>query len=371
MNFKTVYSTKQNIDVNIEEIKKNLMDFDAKAILYFCSSTFVTQGVAEKMHNAFSNVQTFGCTTSGELVSGKMLDGSLVAMAFTKEAIIDMKIEVVENLKPKIDLEPALTSFEKHFGLKVIEMEPQKYVGIILIDGLSGAEEQVMDQLGDKCNFTFIGGSAGDDLKFEKTYVFANGKSFSNAALLALLKPGLKFDFLKTQSFKNLNKQLIATEVDEVNRVIKKINNKPAVYAYAEALGINKEQLQAELFAHPLGLIVDNEPYVRSPQSILDDGEIKFYCNVKEGTELTLLESNNIITDTAKDLEDKKNQLGNIRAVINFNCILRTLELKNKSQTEKYGQLFSSLPTIGFSTYGEEFIGHINQTATMLVFSDN
>jgi hypothetical protein len=59
---------------------------------------------------------------------------------------------------------------------------------------------------------------------------------------------------------------------------------------------------------------------------------------------------------------------GRITGIINFNCILRTLELKQKNLTGEYGDLFTSIPTIGFSTYGEQYIGHINQTATMLVF---
>lgn len=54
-------------------------------------------------------------------------------------------------------------------------------------------------------------------------------------------------------------------------------------------------------------------------------------------------------------------------ALINFNCILRTLEMESKGLTQQYGELFTDIPTVGFSTYGEAYIGHVNQTATMLV----
>ena len=54
--------------------------------------------------------------------------------------------------------------------------------------------------------------------------------------------------------------------------------------------------------------------------------------------------------------------------LLNFNCILRTLELEATNQTEAYGKVFDDIQTVGFSTYGEEYMGHINQTATMVLF---
>ena len=84
--------------------------------------------------------------------------------------------------------------------------------------------------------------------------------------------------------------------------------------------------------------------------------------------EVRLLESTNIIEDTKNALEKKISEFGRIEGIINFHCILRTLELEKKNLVKQYGEIFSDIPTIGFSTYGEEYIGHINQTSTMLVF---
>jgi len=95
---------------------------------------------------------------------------------------------------------------------------------------------------------------------------------------------------------------------------------------------------------------------------------IIFYCSVTEGMELSVLESTDIIADTASAIKEAEKELGSISGIININCILRTLELDQKQLTDEYGKLFADYPTIGFSSYGEQFIGHINQTATMLVF---
>ena len=66
-------------------------------------------------------------------------------------------------------------------------------------------------------------------------------------------------------------------------------------------------------------------------------------------------------------LDEKRRELGGLSGILNFNRILRTLELEKKGQGEAYGKPFADAPTVGFSTYGEEYLGHISQTATMLV----
>ncbi|OGJ98742.1 MAG: hypothetical protein A2350_00550 [Candidatus Raymondbacteria bacterium RifOxyB12_full_50_8] len=246
-------------------------------------------------------------------------------------------------------------------------MDVSQYVGIILIDGMSGAEERVMDRIGNLTDISFIGGSAGDDLQFKKTFVSSGGKAYSGAAVLALLKPVNGFDFLKTQSFSSTGKKLKATDVDETARTVHAFDGKPAMQAYAQVLGVSLADAGQKFMTNPVGLKVGEEFYVRSPQQPQGQS-LRFYCNIKKGMELDVLVSRDIVQDTRIALDAKKKELGLIRGIIDFHCILRTLELRQKNQCDAYGKLFEGIPAIGFSTYGEEFIGHINQTSTMLIF---
>lgn len=367
MMLKTAYSTKESLGEAVADLKAQFSGFAPRAILFFASPFYDPSGISKSMKEAFKGSDIFGCTTSGEIVSGRMLKKSVVAMAFDSEVIKDIRIEVVESIKQENQVKAAFNSFEAHFKEKMAKMDFKKYVGIILVDGLSGSEEKLMETIGDLSNITFIGGSAGDDLKFKMTHVFANDKAYTNAAVLALIKPGVEFDIIKTQSFCPLGKKMVATKVNAPAREVIEFDNRPAAQVYAESVGTTVQDAPNHFMHNPIGLMVGEEPYVRSPQQV-KDGSVVFYCNVLEGMELSLLESRDIVIDTKKALKDKIKEIGNISGIINFHCILRTLELEQKKQTEAYGEIFKDIPTIGFSTYGEEYLGHINQTSTMLVF---
>lgn len=367
MNIITAHSVKEDTNEAIDDIKAQFGQFVPGMVLFFSSPSHDPAKISSKFQETFADAETFGCTSSGEIVTGQVLKGAVVAMGFSKEMIPDMKVQVIENISQDIEVAEAFRALENHFDTPAFEMDFEKYVGIILIDGLSGAEEQLMDDIGDLTNVLFVGASAGDDLKFEKTYVFANGRSYTDAALLALLKPAVPFGLIKTQSFSAQNVRLVATQVNEAEREVIEFNNKPAAVAYAEALNVSIEEVQDKFMTNPLGLMVEGEPYVRSPQRIKGENML-FYCNVLQGMELDILESSDIVADTRTAIQEKDAEMGGISAIINFNCILRTLQLEQSDQVQAYGDIFKDIQTIGFSTYGEEYIGHINQTATMLVF---
>ena len=61
-------------------------------------------------------------------------------------------------------------------------------------------------------------------------------------------------------------------------------------------------------------------------------------------------------------------KLGSISGVVVFNCVYRAIELDEKNLGDEYAKLFADYSTIGFNCYGEQFVGHIYQTAIMIVF---
>jgi hypothetical protein len=362
MSVKVAYSNLEAVADVIPDIKNKIGIIDAKLVIFFASSKFDIEKVGKNLEKEFPQSKVIGCSTSGEIISGHMLKNSLVVEVMDSAAISDVSISVIDKIKEQDNVEKSLKVFEKYFGQPVSQMDIAKYVGIILFDGLSGAEEKIMDKLGNLTDLVFVGGSAGDDLKFQKTLVFANGKAQNDTAVLALIQPRNGYEIIKTQSFSQTSQTLKADEVDEAARTVIKFNGTGAVEAYAKAVGVAAGKAADKFMSNPLGLMVNGEPFVRSPQQI-KDGKMVFYCNIKKGAELAVLESKDIISDTRKEIEKVKNAQG----IINFNCILRTLELEAKKQTADYGKIFSKVPTIGFSTYGEAYLGHLNQTATMLV----
>lgn len=361
----------KNIDptLAVKELKEKLSSGSVESILYFCSPVYDQAELAKAFKSAYPEATVFGCSTAGELISGHMLQNAVVAMAFDRDTLDDYSIQVVENLSLSLDtsLNSAIAKFEEHFNSSILTLPINEYVGIVLIDGLSRCEEKLMEKIGDKTDLIFVGGSSGDDLRFQEVFVHFNGAVYRDAAILALLKPRNKFDIVKTQSFDVLDTSLVATKVNEEKRQVLEFNNKPATIAYAEAVGCDVSEVTNYFMTNPVSLIADGEPFVRSPQRVEGD-TMYFYCNILEGAEVKLLQSTDIVEDSRKILASTFSSFRSIDGIVNFNCILRTLELEKNHQTQEYVDLFALHPMIGFNTYGEEYLGHINQTSTMLVF---
>jgi hypothetical protein len=296
-----------------------------------------------------------------------MLENSVVLLALGKDVVKHATVSVASDVESDATVRRAVQTLGAAVGSSLAALHPERYVGLVLHDGLNAAEERVMGQLSQLTNVPFVGGSAGDDLKFERTVVFANFHPTTGTSAFALIEPARPYQILKTQSFSVRSEVLTATEVDEAKRIVKRFNGKPAAREYCARLGISLEQAPLYFRRNPVGLVMpDGEPYVRGLQRVAGD-DIVFFCQIMEGASVHLLEAGDMIERTRQDLAATLKRLEHPRALINFDCVERRAELKRTGQCDEYAALFNRVPSIGFSTYGESYIGHINQTATMLL----
>ncbi len=363
------YSSNPDLKRAVAELKSGL-EGQARLVLFFASPVYPAAAIASAVQQAFPGATTIGCTTAGELVSGRVLQKSVVAMSLGCEEIGALHVEVVRGVRASAQagVKAALGRLESRVGEPLARLDRGRWAGFVLTDGLSVAEERVMETLSDATSLAFVGGSAGDDLAFSVTHVFANGEAVTDASVLALFEAKRPFEVIKTQSFQALPKRLTATKVDEATRTVYEFDGRPAAQAYAEALGTTVQDLPGQFMSHPLGVMVSpTEPFVRSPQQVKGDAVV-FYCAMRQGMQLAVLQGGDIVRDTAHALAESLAGDGRARGIVNFHCILRTLQLAQEKQSDAYGCLFAQVPMVGFSTYGEAYVGHINQTSTLLVF---
>jgi hypothetical protein len=367
MTVKTAYTANPDPSLAAQELLSAIGETKPRFVLFFASAAYAPEALGAALAKAFGDVPSIGCTTAGELISGHMLKKSVVLSAFDDATLRGAQVALISDMTSEQSVSAALGELGEAVGKSAAELDPQKYVGLVLHDGLSVAEEAVMSQLSGRTNVPFVGGSAGDDVQFKGTHVFVNFKPYSKASVLALLEPAGRYDILKTQSFEVLDQVLEVTDVDEPTRTVRTFNGKPAAEEYAAQLGVSVAELPDHFQSHPVGLVTgEGEPYVRSPQR-LEGTDVVFYCQVKQGMKLNILSSVDIVEQTRSDLVAKLEGFGPCGGLVNFHCILRTLELEAKEQCDAYGALFEKTPMVGFSTYGESYIGHINQTSTMVL----
>lgn len=334
-------------------------------VVAFAAAQYNPHQVAAQLQNAYPSATILGCTTAGEIVSGAMLQGHVVAMALDSELVEVVGVEVVHGLKAGATPDAAMKALAAKVGQPASEWDHETYVGLVLFDALSNAEERFLDRMGDLTEILFTGGSAGDELTFTQTCVMVGDDAVEDAAVIALLKPKQGFRVVKTQSAKPIGKKLTVTSSDPSTRRVLAFNGKPAIEAYAEALGCTVEEAGTRFHGNPLGLYGGDELFIRSPHKT-ENGAMQFFCNLLEGMELEVLEATDIVADTQAALEADAAEHGRPSALIDFHCILRTLWLRGKGQTEAYGEVMGACPSVGFSTYGEVYLGHVNQTSTML-----
>ncbi|MFJ1269315.1 nitric oxide-sensing protein NosP [Legionella lytica] len=355
----------------VREFYETVKQPNMELVIFFCSSEYDLDALADEMKRLFTGIQVVGCTTAGEIGPAGYLDHSLTGVSFSAT---DFK--AVAGLLTH--LQQLQISKCQHFTQELLhrlerETDIQNSFAFLLIDGLSKREEPVARILQSGLGkIPLIGGSAGDSLNFKSTYVYFQGHFHSDSAIVTLVTTKLPFKIFKTQHFIATDTRLVVTEADTAHRKVKEINGLPAAQEYARILGIDVHSLDSMRFAaSPIVVMIDGTNYVRSIQKANPDGSLTFFCAIENGLVLRVAKGVNLLDNLEENFAQLRSEIGPPQLVLGCDCILRKIEVSPET-IACISDIFQQNNTIGFNTYGEQFRGvHVNQTLVGIAIGSN
>nr|WP_249798342.1 FIST N-terminal domain-containing protein [Bradyrhizobium zhengyangense] len=338
-------------------------------ILVFLSPHYDPHHFIAEISRQFDTTPVCGCTTAGELAPDGWDENSVVALAFSRA-------DFTAVVRPILNLDSFRVEDGRRIGgelcHELLRVSPQvdrgNSFGLVLIDGLCRREEAVMSAIyASLDDIPIVGGSAGDGLRFEKTWVFFEGHAYTNAALLILLNTSLPFKVFKCDNFEPMPQKMVVTEADIESRTVKELNAEPAAEEYSRMVGIMEDaKLDPFSFAsHPVLVRVGGSYFARSIQRVEPDGSLHFFCAIDEGMVLTAATSRSLVGSTQDLFAQMQDQIGEVSLYIGFECLLRRLDAEQHQLARDMSELYRQNRVVGFHTYGEQFGSmHVNQTFT-------
>ena len=147
----------------VEELYAGVAQPDATLVLFFCSSEFDRDALTAELARRFVGVPVVGCTTAGEIGPLGCRDHSIAGVSFATGACT-AQIGHLEDLRRFriADGVAVARALRRRMEQAVPESDARDSFAFLLVDGLSGHEEQIAHSLQQGLgDIPLIGGSAG------------------------------------------------------------------------------------------------------------------------------------------------------------------------------------------------------------------
>lgn len=363
MSLRTGHSLARDPRQAVQELHLAIAQPEMSLVVFFCSSDYDLAVLAAEINTQFAGIPVVGCTTAGEIGPAGYRAGSLVGASFSAASCS----AVIGRIDGLASVDEAAVRDAAWTSRRQVRDEAGSSFALLLLDGLCGREESIthgcQSALG---NIPLVGGSAGDNQHFVATAVFADGAFRENCAVLAIVTTSLPFKLFESHHFVGMAEPLVVTEADAARRIVHEINGWPAAQAYAQAIGVAVDSLGAAHFAMaPLVVRINGNDYVRSIRQINADGSLTLYCAIDRGVVLRVAKSLDLM-EVRRAMFDELNQsIGVPQLVLGVDCVHCQLEAQALDEKVAIEQLYKANQVLGFSSYGEQFMGiHVNQTFT-------
>lgn len=341
----------------------------ALAIIWFSPTRHSAADIVATLAELTPDLDFCGCSTSGEVTPDGMQEHGFIATLLPTRWFTVSTV-VMENVASMgMETVARLTADTRKRFMQTLDQSGDKHslFAMNLIDGLSYSEERVTVAIDRGLDgIPLIGGSAGDDLQFTATWQINNGRVLQNAAVLTLIQCRLPCRIFTNNNFVPTEHKLVVTEADPELRCVSEFNAEPAAIAYANAIGMSIDELDAGSFASYSVIVrFGGRYYCRSIQRLNEDKSLTFFCAIDNGLVLTVARSEGMVASSRQAIELIETEIGPIDLIFGFDCISRKLDARNRQTTHRITSLYREKNFVGFNAYGEQHNSlHDNQTIT-------
>ncbi|MBI4769353.1 MAG: FIST C-terminal domain-containing protein [Chloroflexi bacterium] len=336
---------------------------DASLVIVFASSRYSQEQVLAGVASVVGDSAVVGCSTAGEITARGSAERSVAVMALAGTDLVF-----------RLCLGEGIAEDAREAGRRVARAvlaggKPETARALMILpDGLAGNGADIVrgvqDELG--AAFPIVGGSAGDDYLFEKTYQLYNRKVLSGAVPGVLFAGKLNLGIGVRHGWQPLGQHRTVTRAEGAR--LYELDGRPAVSIYEDYFGKDAEELRREPLArmalvYPLGIPGEgaNEYLIRDPLRVEEDGSIVCAAEIPQGTPVRLMiGSNDQAVEAARHAASQALEAlagARPKAAIIFNCIARKKLLGRRADEEIRAireVLGEDVPLIGFYTYGEQ-----------------
>ena len=326
--------------------------------------TTVLQPILDFLTKKIPSSSIIGASTAGEIVNGK-IDRVSIQISFSLFDDVDIQMYYC----PKSDFDHGVKAARK------IVSEDTK-VAIAFSEALKGDSESFLDGFSSiNKDIPIAGGNAGDNFKFEKTFIIHDNTIYFDGMIIATLNSkNLHVSSQYSLEWTRIGKEMLITKAD--NNVVYEIDNKPVQEIYAHYLGEESvENIPASAIEFPLVKVSDNTLVARSMVGKSDDGGYIFAGHFKNGESVRFAIGNiEEVLNNAGKLQDKISR-NPVEATYIYSCSVRDLFIKDELNYE-FGLIEEIAPTVGMFTYGEFYHSKsknqlLNITTTTLSLSES
>ncbi len=333
------------------------LDSDNTLVICFGASDIqtISEGLAD-VKNSFKKSIIIGCSTAGEIFQDELYENSL--------SIIVLKFEKTEIRLKNLEIKSANESLQIAKDIAQDLKDDELKAIFILSDGLNINGSQLTKGFNETLSKDVIvtGGLAGDDARFEKTWVLVDNEAKSNY-ITAVGFYGNNLIY-KSSSYGGWTKFGINRMVTQSSgNILYTLDDKPALEVYKTYLGENAKNLPSSGLLFPLMIKEEgySEAKVRTILAINEEEQsITFAGDIPNNSEVMFMRASfedlvNGAAKSSKMLNKEEFDLDN-SVNIAISCVGRKLVLGQKTEDEieaVLNNLSDKTSQVGFYSYGE------------------